>query len=158
MRNTAMSYMRREGGWVLPYDYTFHVERRDIDSGVRENYAFCMVSTVIGRKIQLATRIQTDAQTIRFSLPDVRLVYDTPPEVQQYLIAFDDGAPIEPFTFRLENPMVMPRRTDQPTPARRLTVKNPSHSKVSPGPATRTRAYGQRLLRVNRRTHDDAQR
>jgi hypothetical protein len=56
-------------------------------------------------------RIETDVQTIRFTVDGERRVYVTPYAVSGYVIAFDRGDDIQPFTFRLnENKRVGAKR------------------------------------------------
>ena len=127
------------------HEFEFEVTRSDIDSGVRRNYANCLVSTAIGRGLpDGATRIEVTAQTIRFTLNKERLVYQTPDEVKGYVVAFDAGGKIEPFKFTIKDPIVGKAGTGR-RKARRLILK-PANA---PGPATQTRAYGERILRKN---------
>ena len=74
------------------------------------NSSACVVSRSIARIVSDATRIETDIQTIRFTRDGARYVYLTPYAVQGYVIAFDAGEPIEPFSFQLRNPVRTARR------------------------------------------------
>lgn len=128
--------------------YTFSTTQADIDQGVRDSSAHCIVATALGRQIPEATRISVDAQTIRFSVGDERLVYLTPPTVGAYVIAFDAGDfdRIVPLKVALADPMVTRRK---PKTASRLIVKGGSTSPEVRSAPSRTRAYGQRVFRVN---------
>jgi hypothetical protein len=127
--------------------YKITVTQQDIDAGVRGSDVYCMASTAIGRLIPSATRISTDVQCIRFTDSElgIRYTYLTPREVQQYVIDYDAGDPIKPFSFTLSNPMTAPAQ--QSRGPKRLIVKeggratNPLRSRV--------RVYGLCQMRVN---------
>jgi hypothetical protein len=133
-------------------DQTFKIQvtQDDINLGVRGQSAHCIVATAIGRQIQNATRIQVDAQAIRFTIGDDRLIYLTPQNVGEYVIAFDEGVfdHIKPMTVTLSTPLVAKRR---PHTASRLIVKGEGSRDDAPKAPTRTRSFGQRLFHVNRR-------
>jgi len=69
--------------------------------------AYCMISEGIKTAFdKLKTPIDvvyTDLQTIRYTIPkkNKRYVHLTPRSVQQALVDFDSGDPVEPFTFVL---------------------------------------------------------
>lgn len=144
------------------------VTQKDIDWGVRGDSGRCMVSRAIARELDTASRIETDTQTIRFSVPDARYAYLTPLTVQNYLAAFDAGDMIEPFSFTLRNPLRLKRQmlTAEGRAARRVRVLTDAPAKPSNLPKkqyeadgvtvgrrvfkTRRRVYGNRELRINR--------
>lgn len=84
--------------------FTFQVTEADIAKAKKNDSYQCVVAQVIARTLKNATRIEVDSQAIRFSLGDRRLVFLTPYAVQGYVIAFDAGETIEPFSFQLRSP------------------------------------------------------
>ena len=93
-----------------PTRYNIEVSEKDIEKAKRNNSYICVVSQAIARAIPDATRIETDNQTIRFTSNGERLVFLTPYAVQGYVIGFDAGDPIEPFSFQLRNPIQAKRK------------------------------------------------
>jgi hypothetical protein len=138
---------------MTPHHFDIEVTHFDIEQAVRETTAYCVVATAIGRVIPEATFIQVETQTIRFSRSDLgeRWVYLTPRAVQEYIVAFDAGDEITPFTVNLRDPAISPVRAKT---AKRLTLRGVSkHSSEALQPS-KTRCYGQRVLRVNRKLAD----
>lgn len=84
--------------------FNIEVTEKDIAKAKRNDSYVCVVSQAIARAIPDATRIETDTQAIRFSRNGERLVYMTPYAVQGYVIAFDAGDEIHPFSFQLREP------------------------------------------------------
>jgi hypothetical protein len=80
-----------------------HVEVTQADIAKAEPKASgrCVVATAIARTIPDATRIEVDVQTVRFTRDGERHVFVTPYPVSGYVVAFDAGDEIHPFTFRL---------------------------------------------------------
>lgn len=69
----------------------------------------CMVRTAV-KRIFDGKRVIVDNQHIRLTTVEgERLLYDTPTAVQSYLVAFDDGIPIEPFSFFIRDPRRLKR-------------------------------------------------
>lgn len=139
--------------------FPIHVTQHDINLGVRDQSAHCIVATAIGRQIEDATRISVDAQTTRFTVGGRRLIFLTPPKVGDYVIAFDAGDfdRIKPIEFVLDNPLVAKPAAKR---APRLIVKGESPANEpspvpSPSAPTRTRVFGRRAFRVNQGTVDD---
>jgi len=130
--------------------YSVTVTQDDINEGVRDSSAHCIVSTAIGRAIPDATRIITDVQSIRFTIGNERLIYMTPREVGRYVLAFDDGnfAAIKPMKLELANPVVT--EAGRRNTATRLIVKGTSKPREKNTVPTRTRAWGIRTFEVNR--------
>src|SRR5215471_17539933 len=89
-----------------------HVEvtQRDIDWGIRDDSARCVVARAVARSIPDASRIEVDTQTVRFTSGGKRYAFLTPLVVQQYVADFDAGKPIGPFAFGLRQPIVLRRR------------------------------------------------
>jgi hypothetical protein len=78
------------------------ISEDDIRKAFANDSAKCVVATALARTIPGATRIEVDTQTIRYTGDDgKRHVFLTPYAVHGYIIAFDAGDEIEPFTFRL---------------------------------------------------------
>lgn len=130
--------------------YSITVTQDDINEGVRDQSAHCIVSTAIGRQIPEATRISTDAQTIRFTIGKERLIYMTPHAVAQYVIKFDAGdfKGIKPMKLELADPVIS--EAGGRKGATRLIVKGTSRPKLKNAAPTRTRAWGLRTFEVNR--------
>jgi hypothetical protein len=97
--------------------WTVEVTQGDIDRAhVNDSYR-CVIATALARQIPDATRIEVDLQTIRFTRGDERLIYLTPYAAAGYVVAFDAGDEIEPFSFTLRNPTKT--RRQRATPAGR---------------------------------------
>jgi hypothetical protein len=94
----------------------FHIKVTpdDIAKAKRNDSYKCVVTQAIARAIPDATRIETDTQTIRFTWQDSRYMFLTPASVQGYVIAFDAGEPIEPFSFHLRDPFPARRNVYAP--------------------------------------------
>jgi hypothetical protein len=90
--------------------FTVEVTERDIERAHKNDSYNCVVAQAVARTVQDATRIEVDTQSIRFTVGDERRIYMTPYAVQGYVIAFDAGEPIEPFSFQLRNPRRVARR------------------------------------------------
>src|SRR5579863_7280298 len=109
----------------MAHSYGIRVTQDDINEGVRDSSAHCIVATAIGRQIPDATRISVDVQDIRFTVGEERMVFSTPRSVAAYVIAFDKGDfdQIKPITVLLRDGRVIERR---PRTATRLIVKGES--------------------------------
>ena len=66
-----------------------------------------MIADAVREALPEVKSISVDLQTIRFSDPGrgQRYTYLTPMIAQDYLVAFDEGQPLEPFEFRLNSPV-----------------------------------------------------
>lgn len=95
--------------------FSVQVTPRDIEKAHINDSYNCVVSQAIARSIPDATRIETDVQAIRFTRGDQRYVYLTPYAVQGYVVAFDAGEAIHPFTFQLRDPQLV--KVKRRTPA-----------------------------------------
>lgn len=131
--------------------YQIKVTQADIDAGVRNSTAHCIVGTALGMQVPEATYISIDSQTVRFSLKDERLNFLTPPAVREYVIAFDAGdfAKLKPIDFVLAEPMITARSVERT--AGRLIVKSGKQLRKSATVPSRSRAFGQRVFRVNQK-------
>jgi hypothetical protein len=94
--------------------FQIKVTPEDIATAKRKDSYKCVVTQAIARAIPEATRIETDTQTIRFTWQDTRYMFLTPASVQGYVIAFDAGDPIEPFSFHLRDPFAARRSVYAP--------------------------------------------
>jgi len=80
------------------------VLQEDIDRAIANCSNRCAVAEAIRRYYPTAVRMRVDLATIRFTLPEKqkRYIYLTPAKAQEYIIAFDAGEKLEPFSFRLD--------------------------------------------------------
>ena len=79
------------------------VTEADIAKAEQNKSMKCVVAQALRRSIPGATRVDVDVQSIRWTGADgVRYVYLTPYPVQGYVVAFDAGDVIHPFTFTLD--------------------------------------------------------
>lgn len=145
--------------------FQINVTEADIANGLRNNSYHCAVSQAIARELPDAKFISTDIQTIRFSLAESgeRLTYLTPPNVQQYIVAFDAGDVLKPFGFYLYTPAwVAPRwptRVGSNTPhnhPKETALINTGKGVVETNRrmpnqlrTSGRRVYGMRALRIN---------
>lgn len=111
------------------------VTQQDCDLGCRGTERYCVVSTAIGRLMPEANRIETNRNTIRYTVKigskTYRVVFRTPAAVQIYLREFDAGADPRPMKFTLTNPQIAEKL---PTPKGK--AKTPS---FKPQEAAQTR-------------------
>lgn len=135
----------------------------------RSNAYKCMVSRGVAATIPNATHIESDIQTVRFSMGKWRYVFLTPRKIQDYFVNFDAGDEIKPFDFRLARPQMFERRLknrEAPPLVRTTAVKRankgsgkssvkiksrqPSGSKTPPKVSrSGRRTYGRRVMREN---------
>jgi hypothetical protein len=94
--------------------FNVHVTEKDIERAKRNDSYTCVVAQAIARTVPDATRIEVDNQTIRFTRPGRRLKFLTPYVVAGYVVAFDAGDPIAPFSFQLRNPIQAAKKTYTP--------------------------------------------
>jgi len=94
----------------VPTRVTVEVTEDDILRAHLNDSYKCVVSQAIARTVPTATNIETDTQTVRFTVEGERRIYMTPYAVQGYVIAFDAGDPIEPFSFQLRDPKRIARK------------------------------------------------
>jgi hypothetical protein len=82
---------------------TIQVTREHIDNAVRRDSHRCMIADAIRDAFPAAQYILVDLQSIRWTDPEAkeRYAYFTPPLAQRALLRFDQGKPVQPFTFRL---------------------------------------------------------
>lgn len=117
----ARRLLSRKGGPMTKRDksgnYRIQVTEEDIRKAVVNSSMKCVVARAIARSVPDASRVDVDTQTIRWSTPDERVVYLTPYSVQGYVIAFDAGEEIQPFTFVLDRRRRVPVQSKRKTPA-----------------------------------------
>jgi len=120
---------------------------KDCEDGVRNTEALCVVSTAIARLLPEATRIETNRNTIRFTLPGengkkYRVVYKTPEMVREYVRDFDAGKKPKPMKFKLLAPQITEKA---PTP--KLKAKTPSFKAQDPAKTRRSvRVFGEKAF------------
>jgi hypothetical protein len=88
------------------------VTERDIERAHKNDSYTCVVAQALARTVPDATRIEVDTQAIRFTCSGTRYLYLTPYAVQGYVVGFDAGDPIQPFSFQLRDPKVLRRRVN----------------------------------------------
>lgn len=163
-----------------PARFTVSVTARDIEKAVRSSSGKCAVSIALARTRPGAHHIETDNQTIRFTDEDGhRWSYQTPWQVAQYVVDFDAGDELEPFSFRLDpsraveikrrvrtqagkethNARQAAKRAGKAKAKRKATAARGEHSTQQGGKGARHKAprvyktgkrnYGHRVLRIN---------
>src|SRR5262245_37012527 len=92
---------------------TITITEKDIEKAHRNNSYKCVVAQAVARAFPNGHHIEVDTQTIRFTDGHERKAYLTPYAVQGYVVAFDAGDRIEPFSFQLRNsvPVRQPKMT-----------------------------------------------
>ena len=106
---------------------TIHVTQEDIDRALKRQSARCVVATAIARSIPGATKVAVDLQALRFTVDGERHVYFTPPGAVGYVVAFDAGDTIHPFSFRLSEAHrlpIAPARPKSPAGIERTRARN----------------------------------
>ena len=93
-----------------PNRINVEVTAADIERAHRNDSYTCVVAQAVARTVANATNIDVDTQSIRFTVDGERRLYMTPYAVQGYVIAFDAGDSIEPFSFQLRDPRKIARR------------------------------------------------
>jgi hypothetical protein len=89
-----------------------------IDTAVRNDSKHCAVADALAATIPDASHIIVDLNTLRFTMKNgKRWAYITPNRVGDYIIAFDAGETIEPFTFVLDDTMRVALKRQVRTPA-----------------------------------------
>jgi len=79
-----------------------------IAMGDRENCETCPVALAIAETFADLTYVSVDPGGLiaATGLPGREIFVDLPREVQEFIWDFDDGDPVEPFTFELDYPAV----------------------------------------------------
>ena len=119
---------------------TVELTAQDCADGVRGEQCYCVVSTALMRLVPDATRPITNLDHVEFSIMHdnkrYRIQFTSPPEVQEYIRAFDAGEVARPMTFTLQNPFIVEKASESKKAAR-------TPSKPKGIPKTRiTREFG----------------
>jgi hypothetical protein len=113
------------------------VTEKDIERARRNDSYRCVVAQAIARALPEATNIEVDSQSTRYTLGGVRYCYFTPYAVQGYVIGFDAGDEIHPFSFQLRDPKIIRRkRLTEAGKAIERARGREFRSKAKPPPAT----------------------
>jgi hypothetical protein len=80
-----------------------NVKANNVDRACTNNSHCCMIADAIRDRLNWATFIEVDTQTIRFNdrKKGIRYIYLTPPEAQKAIVLFDQGVKVPPFAFSL---------------------------------------------------------
>ena len=78
------------------------VSKKWIEFAVRSNSGHCIIAEAL--KELGAKRVSVDVATIRFTYDGTRRIHLTHPKAQVALVQYDQGIPLEPFTFSLGRP------------------------------------------------------
>jgi len=83
------------------------ITQAHIDTAIPADSGHCMIADALREALPHVRGVSVDLQTIRFTDPKKaqRYTYLTPPIAQDYLVAFDQGQFLEPFTFNLTSPI-----------------------------------------------------
>lgn len=84
--------------------YTFDVTQEDIDKGMRENSHNCAVARAMARAIPNGVNFDVTMQTMRCTIDGKRYAWLAAFSVQEYIVAYDDGRKVSPFTVHIRNP------------------------------------------------------
>jgi len=83
------------------------VTQDDIDRAIRNDSARCVAVQAIARTLKEASGVRVDTQTVRFRVGEERYQYLTPASCAAYVVDFDAGDKIEPFSFTLRDPRIV---------------------------------------------------
>lgn len=95
----------------MPSIIQVEVSEDDINKAIRSNSAKCVVAQAVARTLPDASRIDVNMQTVRYTRNGKRYEWLTPQKVLNYIVEFDAGDHIEPFTFRLTRGRTTHRRS-----------------------------------------------
>jgi len=102
--------------------YSIEVTEEDIAKAKRNDSYMCVVAQALARTIPDSHHIEVDSQSVRFTRGPRRFVYLTPYAVQGYVVAFDAGEAIAPFSFWLRDPAKV--KTKRLTPMGRKAISS----------------------------------
>jgi hypothetical protein len=104
--NSNQSHYERSHG-----RFRIYVTKEILETAIKRDSHHCAVQMSIEDQIPWAKRITVDTQTIRFTDDRkkatgrwVRNWYLTPRVIQQYIVDWDAGKPVKPFSFLLKQP------------------------------------------------------
>jgi hypothetical protein len=100
----------------MGYQIKVDVTQEDIDTALRKNSSRCVVATAIARTVPKAMSVTVDVHSIRFTEGGRRYTYLTPHPVMDYIVAFDAGDTLHPFTFRLRTDQRLVQQRTRKTP------------------------------------------
>ena len=124
---------------------TVTLTAQDCADGVRGEQCYCVVSTALARIIPEASIFTTNLDHVKWSIDHkgkrYRVQFTSPPEVQEYIRAFDAGEVAHAMTFTLENPFIVERE-----PKSKKAARTPSKPKGIPKTRV-TREFGQKILK-----------
>jgi hypothetical protein len=85
-----------------------NVTQKHIEEGVKRDSRHCMVAEAVKEAFPRATSISVDLQTVRLSdlQRGLRFTYLSPRSVQRYIVRFDPGDPVIPFSFTLRGAQI----------------------------------------------------
>ncbi len=83
--------------------YEISVTAEDIARGKRGSCGECPIALAVARALGKATDVKVTCvfAYIRHNLRDATTVYALPGKATRFIDAFDDGEPVEPFTFTM---------------------------------------------------------
>jgi hypothetical protein len=107
-----------------------NVTAEQIKDSEQRNSSRCMIATAIMAALPHAKHVSVDIQTIRYSDPIQRTRYFhlTPRKVQQVIIDFDQGKNVEPFSFDLRSPHIVPMNLISQDEARKDGIETRNRS------------------------------
>ncbi len=132
---------------TFPFEkITVELTAQDCADGVRGEQCYCVVSTALARMIPAASIFTTNLDHVEFSIDHegkrYRVQFMSPPEVQEYIRAFDAGEVARPMTFTLENPFIVAKE-----PESKKAARTPSKPKGIPKTRV-TRVFGQKTFKT----------
>lgn len=77
-----------------------HVTQEDIDKGVRRECGKCPIALAVSRAFGKPIRV--GAFLVQFFSANMGASVDLPPEALAFRKAFDNGLPVQPFSFEVE--------------------------------------------------------
>jgi hypothetical protein len=82
--------------------HTLEITDEILQRACRRDSKKCMIVEAIRKQIPNAANISVDLQSIRWSdrKAGLRYTYMTPPQAQDALLRFDNGAEVKPFSFK----------------------------------------------------------
>jgi hypothetical protein len=124
---------------------TVELTAQDCADGIRGEQCYCVISTALARMIPEASIFTTNLDHVEWSIDHdgtrYRIQFTSPPEVQEYIRAFDAGEVAHPMTFTLENPFIVEKASKSKKAAR-------TPSKPKGIPKTRiTREFGAKTFK-----------
>lgn len=100
----------------LKFQPTIHVTQYVIDKSRRNSRIWCMLALALASTLRGATRIEVTAEIVRFNYLGHRYYFATPAKAARYIIAYDGGAKIKPWSVRLITMIAPPNRVENRGP------------------------------------------